>query len=198
MPFVIILFALILIVVVYQNNQGNLLTALETDVPGFAKWFAAVALVGGLGYVPGMQKPSRWLLALVITVLFLANYKNILAGFQNAAASAGTTTATTDPATALASGTAASAVPATDVTGTSQAATSTGSTSNVGTGAAGNLLASATGATPNVTSTATSAGATTAAAPAPYDPNGLLTAFLTQAGVSTILNTAEMGFGGAA
>ena len=90
MPLVIALVALILIAVAWNNTQSDLASNLSTDAKGFGKWFAALALVGALQWIPGFEKPARWLIGLVLLVLVLKNYTNIFAGFQNIASSAGT------------------------------------------------------------------------------------------------------------
>lgn len=82
MPFILILVAGLLIMAAWNNSAGALMTELETDVPGFAKWFLAIAAVGALGWVPGVEKVSKWLLGLVLLTLVLSNWTNILAGFQ--------------------------------------------------------------------------------------------------------------------
>lgn len=84
MPFVLILVGLVLMVSAFRNTQDQLEAALEQDIPGFSKWFAALALTGGLGYVPGFQTLSRWLLALVLVVLVVRNYQQVFAGFADA------------------------------------------------------------------------------------------------------------------
>lgn len=81
MPFVVILIGAVLLIVAFRNTHGDLATALETDVPGYFKWASAIAGVGALGYVPGFRTGSRYLLALVIVVLVLNNYRQIIAGF---------------------------------------------------------------------------------------------------------------------
>lgn len=93
MPFILILVAGLLIMAAWNNSAGSLMTELETDVPGFAKWFVAIAAVGALGWIPGVEKISKWLLGLVLLVLVLKNYTNIIAGFQ-ALSGASTTTTT--------------------------------------------------------------------------------------------------------
>lgn len=82
MPFILIIVAGLMIMAAWNNSVGNLMTELETDVPGFLKWFLALAVVGGLGYVPGMERFSKMLLGLVMLVLVLSNWTQILAGFQ--------------------------------------------------------------------------------------------------------------------
>ena len=103
MPIVVLIIGAILLVAAFRNTHGDVATALMEDVPGFAAWFVALALVGGLGYVPGLKVPSRYLLALVLLTLFLTSYQQILTGFRNAASGAGKTAAgPPDPAEAYA------------------------------------------------------------------------------------------------
>ena len=127
MPIVVLLVGIALLVTTFRNTHGDLATALMHDVPGFAVWFVALALVGGIGYVPGMEKPSRYLLALVMTVLFLASYQQILTGFRNAASGAGTASAgPPDPAEAYAANPSQPNVTTASIEGT------TGSTAGAG------------------------------------------------------------------
>jgi hypothetical protein len=119
MPVVLLIVGAVLIVAAFNNAQGNLATALETDVPGFAHWFLAIAVVGGLGYVPGMRSPSRWLLGLVMLVLVLRNYTNIFAGFKNAAAgSSAVTQSQTTPAAAYVANPSAPVITTAQISGT--------------------------------------------------------------------------------
>ena len=71
-----------MIMAAYNNSVGCLMTELETDLPGFVKWFLAIAAVGALGWIPGAEKISRMLLGLVLLVLVLSNYTNLISGFQ--------------------------------------------------------------------------------------------------------------------
>lgn len=98
MPFILLLIAALFLVSAFQNTQADLATALEQDGPGYLKWAAALGAIGALGWVPGMQKPSRYLLALVLLVIFLRNYSNILQGFQAAAGGATPTASQPTPA----------------------------------------------------------------------------------------------------
>lgn len=83
-----ILFALfigvILIVAAVRNSQGALFDALYKDVPGYVVWAAAIFALGAIGFVPNLKPVSRGLLALVIVVIVMRNYKQILKGFQDA------------------------------------------------------------------------------------------------------------------
>jgi hypothetical protein len=89
MPFVILFLGLLLVIVAYQGTHTQLLAALKQDLPGFFKWAVAISAIMGLGYVPGLQKPSRYLLGLVLIVIFLANYKQIVAGFSSLSGTSG-------------------------------------------------------------------------------------------------------------
>jgi len=82
MPFFLLLLGAILIIAALNNSQGALATELESDVPPFLKWGLAIGAIGGLGWVPGLQQISRWLLALVLVVIVLKNYQQMIAGFQ--------------------------------------------------------------------------------------------------------------------
>jgi hypothetical protein len=131
-PALLIFIALILIVSAWRNTQTTLATALATDVAGFGKWFAAMACIGALQWVPGMKVPARMLLALVIVVLVLLRYQQILAGFSDL--TTGTTaTAQTDPATAYVAapntGTTTGAAGLAEASGTSAGTTTPGNVS---------------------------------------------------------------------
>lgn len=82
MPFVLLIIGAILAVAALRNTQSQLATALETDIPGFLKWFAAIAALGALQYVGPLEKPARAMMSLVLLVIFLSNYENVLAALQ--------------------------------------------------------------------------------------------------------------------
>jgi hypothetical protein len=54
-----------------RGTQNDLFALLAADVPDVAEQVGAIVLIGMLGYLPGMQTPSRALLALVIIVVLL-------------------------------------------------------------------------------------------------------------------------------
>ena len=122
MPLILLFIGAIIAVAAFNNAQGTLATELETDVPPFLKWGLAVFAVGGLGWIPGFEKPSRWLLALVFVVIVLKNYANIIAGFQalgqGTAQTAQPTAASATPALAYASNPASPQITSAEVTGT--------------------------------------------------------------------------------
>jgi hypothetical protein len=92
MPFAALLIGAILIVVAFNNSYPALATQLESDIPAYFKWAAAIAAILALGYIPGMRTPSRYLLALVLMVIVLKNWPQIQAGFSSFAGSGGTAT----------------------------------------------------------------------------------------------------------
>ena len=94
MPLILLLVGGILIVAAYNDAVGGLASELETDIPGFLKWALAVGCVGAIGWVPGAQTISRWILGLVLLVLFISNNSAIVAGFKALSGAAGSATAT--------------------------------------------------------------------------------------------------------
>jgi hypothetical protein len=97
MPFILLLIGAVIAIAAFNNTQGDLAAELETDVPPFLKWALAIVGVGALGWIPGFQLISRWLLALVLVVLVLTNYRQILSGFTSLGGSAGAGQAASNP-----------------------------------------------------------------------------------------------------
>lgn len=98
---------IILIVSAVRNSQGALFSALETDVPKFVVWAAAILAVGIIGAIPGLKPVSRWLLALVIVVIVVNNYEKLVTGVQNAVKSSSADTSNAANTSSGASGNAA-------------------------------------------------------------------------------------------
>jgi len=179
MPVALVLIGALLIIVAFNNTMGQLAAELESDIPGFFVWAIAIAAILGLGYVPGLKQPSRWLLGLVVLVIILVNYKAILSGFTNfaatgaAATNAGATPA--DPATAFAaSGT---PPPAGTVAGT----TATASAGGTGAPSVGGLVGQLAGA---------------AAGPGLGSLVGAGSGVIANLNPAALFTTAESGFGG--
>lgn len=84
MAFLALLIAVVFIVAAIRDTHLKLLSAIGQDVPGFAVWGAAIFGLAVIGFIPGLRPVSRGLLALVIVVIVLTNYKQIIGGFQNA------------------------------------------------------------------------------------------------------------------
>ena len=130
MPLALILIGAILIVVAFNNTMGQLATELKADLPGYFVWALAIAAVLGLGYVPALKTPSRWLLALVVLVIVLTNYQKIFAGITTfattGAAATGAGSSAADPAASFASSPAAPLPTAAQVAGDAGASSSSG------------------------------------------------------------------------
>jgi hypothetical protein len=118
MGLIALLIGIVIIVAAVRNSQGALFTALETDVPKFVVWAAAIIAVGTIGAVPGLKPASRYLLALVVVVIIVNNYAKLVKGFQDAWQHSATSdaqpanTSSGTSANSAATGNAASAVPA--------------------------------------------------------------------------------------
>jgi hypothetical protein len=120
MPFILLIIGTILLIAAIRNTHGDLGAALTTDVSGFFPWALALGVIGGLGFVPGLKTPTRWLLALVLVVLVLKNYTNIFSGFTSLAQSPPTgTVAVPTPAQAYVANPAQPNITTAEVTGTS-------------------------------------------------------------------------------
>jgi hypothetical protein len=109
MPIIALIIGIVVLITAYNDSAGNLGAALKQDLPGFFPWLMAIAAIMGLGYLPGMEKPSRYLLLLVAAVLILTKGQGIFAGFQSFMTSGGSATAAgsppPEPTTAYAGGT---------------------------------------------------------------------------------------------
>lgn len=76
MPLGFLIIGAILAVSALRNTQRDLGALVAGDFTGsgnFGYWIAALAIVGGLGYIPTFQGPSRALLGLMVIVLLLSN-----------------------------------------------------------------------------------------------------------------------------
>jgi hypothetical protein len=118
MPLVLVIVGIVLLAAAWRDTAGALGGALAEDVPPFLLWAGALVAVGGLGYVPGLRTVSRGLLALVLVVLVLANYKALFAGLSKVTAV--DTTSAADPFTAYALNPDAGGVTVASIQGTGQ------------------------------------------------------------------------------
>lgn len=165
MPVALLVIGVLMIVVAFQNTMGQFARELEADIPGYFVWLVAIVVLLGLGYVPQLRTPSRWLLGLVALIVLLTNYKQIVAGFTTFAGSGGSSSGSTaaDPTAAYASSPAAPLPTAAQVGGDASsgggAAGASSSSSSSG-GAAdqvvGQVAAQAVGAVSGVAQTAVS------------------------------------------
>ncbi len=80
MPFIVLIIGVLIVVVAWNETHHELAAALKQDLPPFLKWGGAIALILSIGFVPGLEKISRWLLAIVFLVIFLTKWEAIKAG----------------------------------------------------------------------------------------------------------------------
>ncbi len=76
MPLALIAVSLLLIVSAVKGTERELGTQIASEFSGsgnFLQWLGAIAVLGGLGVVPGLREPTRWLIALVLVVMFLSH-----------------------------------------------------------------------------------------------------------------------------
>lgn len=86
MPFMLIIFGLVMIIAAYHNTQGVLGQQLKNDmsgVGGFFMWFAGIFIIGAIGYYAPARAASRAFMALVIIAMFIAN-RGVFAQFSGA------------------------------------------------------------------------------------------------------------------
>jgi hypothetical protein len=104
MPIAALLIGSIIIVVALSGAQHELATQLETDLPAYFKWAVAIAIIGAIGFIPGLKWPSRLLLILIAVVVIFSNNnaQAIITGIQNFAQSSGQPSAPAPPSPSLA------------------------------------------------------------------------------------------------
>lgn len=76
MPYVLVTIGMVLLVAGVRGTHGDLAELIRSDLTGpdnFLSWALAVAIVGGTGYIPSLQKLSVAFLTLLLVVLVLAN-----------------------------------------------------------------------------------------------------------------------------
>lgn len=76
MPLGFLILGAIVLVAALRNTHKQLGTLVASDFTGagsFIYWVAAIAVIGGLGYIPSFRGPSQALLVLLAVVLLLSN-----------------------------------------------------------------------------------------------------------------------------
>ena len=126
MAFVLLIIGAVLLTAAVRDTQDSLFSLAQGEFTGtnnFIYWFAAIFLIGAIGYIPKLKPISVGFLTLVIIVLALkaGNPSNTGGGFFAELTAALNTTTTAAPAPASS----APGVPA-------STATTVGSVSNVG------------------------------------------------------------------
>jgi hypothetical protein len=84
MAFVALVIGAIIFIAAVRGTQGDLFSALAVDAPAFVTWAAAIVTLGAIGFIPNLKPVSRSLIALILIVLVLRNYKSIVSGFTSA------------------------------------------------------------------------------------------------------------------
>lgn len=85
MPYVLLALGAILFVAGVRGTNKTLWTLVKGDFTGnnsFLVWVAAIAVVGGAGYVPKLKPLSVAFMTLLLIVLFLSN-KGVIAQLQS-------------------------------------------------------------------------------------------------------------------
>lgn len=76
MPYVLIMIGVVMVVTATQNTYAQFGRQLQSDSIGFAKFAAAIGIVGAAGYVEDLRGLSRAFMGLIILSIVLANGKN--------------------------------------------------------------------------------------------------------------------------
>lgn len=92
----LLVIGLLMIVVGARGTYAQFGQQVASEFEGqnsFTNWIIALGAIGALGYVPQLQRISRWAMALVVLAIFLSN-KGFFAKFQQALAQGPTQPAT--------------------------------------------------------------------------------------------------------
>lgn len=76
MPLAFLIIGLAIAVTAFRGTYGQFGTLVAKDFTGsnsFLVWIGAIIAIGLLGYIPGLEKPSRLMIALLLLVVFLKN-----------------------------------------------------------------------------------------------------------------------------
>jgi hypothetical protein len=99
MPYVLLILGAILFVAGVRGKNADLWALVQGDFTGqnsFVFWVAAVAIVGGLGYIKPLKSLSVAFMTLLLIVLFLSN-KGVIAQLQTYLQSSGVSVTPTVP-----------------------------------------------------------------------------------------------------
>lgn len=75
MPFALVFIGMLLFITGFQNTYKELGSQVAKDFSGpgnFIYWMVAIGVIGALGYAKSLEMFSRWSLALLLIVMFLA------------------------------------------------------------------------------------------------------------------------------
>lgn len=115
MPFALITIGVLIFFSALNNTAGALGKQLYADLfsedGGFVYWVAGIIIVGLIGYIPSLKKPSDLFMVLIIIAMLLQNkgfFQQLQTGLQNgpsgATTAGGGTTQSSQPTSGLFSG----------------------------------------------------------------------------------------------
>ena len=85
MPLFLVFIGIAFMLLAWQNNQGEFVTQVGTDLSsGFFPWMGAILAIGALGYIPAAKGFSRGILGLILLVFILVNGKGLFNQLQSA------------------------------------------------------------------------------------------------------------------
>lgn len=96
MPYALLIIGAVLLVAAVRNTYKDLWALVESDFSGtggFLSWVAAIAVIGGLGYIPKLKPLSIALMTLLLIVLVISNggvFAKLQAAIQGAGVATGT------------------------------------------------------------------------------------------------------------
>ena len=85
MPYILLLFGAVLLIAGVRGKNAELWALVKGDLTGsksFLVWIAAIAVVGGAGYIKSLRPLSVAFMTLLLLVLFLSN-KGVIAQLQS-------------------------------------------------------------------------------------------------------------------
>ena len=86
MPFVFLVVGIGLLVIAVRGTQATAFRLLQSEFSGpnsFLHWALAIFILGGIGYIPVIRPVTRWLLALVIIAIIVANKGGLFQAFND-------------------------------------------------------------------------------------------------------------------
>jgi hypothetical protein len=87
MPFVLLAFGILFLVIAWQGTQQDLFALLKSEFVGknsFLVWIAAILILGLAGYIKPIRPVTHAFMVLILIVLVLANGGKVFANFNAA------------------------------------------------------------------------------------------------------------------
>lgn len=83
MPLLLIFIAVAAIAIAVKGTGKQAAALLAHDAPGFAVWSVSILIVGGIGFIPGLERISRAFLLLILVTIVLSK-QGVITQLQNA------------------------------------------------------------------------------------------------------------------